>query len=169
LGFTSPQFDLIRNRFIPRRIKALDVICTQDAQAFGSSNTSSAFADALRDPDTGELVPNRALVATINDMFGSVGLGKVFNRYRISVSLIDTTTNEPVGVAAQLVVVDDEVTCPAARPGDILQKKDIQPNATFAVDIAPPFGVTLFVWVTSCVIVARETILKVRAAKFFCR
>jgi len=168
LGFVSPQFDLIDNRFIAHRIKALDVICSEDAQGFESVTANGSVANALRDPYTGELIPNRALLAVVSDVVGSVGIGKVFDTYTVTVTVIDTTTNDPITGATQTVLVNDEVVCPAVRPGDVLQKHDIQPNATFALSTISPFDVTLSVWVTACVIVARETILKIRAGEPFC-
>ena len=170
MGICTNQFDLIDNRFFNQRIKTLRVVCSEDAQAADSFLADAAVADALRDPTTGEILANRILVATILDATGSVTTDKVFDTYTVLLSVLSTTTEPPTLLATQTVTVSGFEVCPGAVIGDCLQKHDIQTlPPTFSVGAGPAFPVTLNVSVEACIIVARETILKVNAAEPFCR
>ncbi|HHW09019.1 MAG TPA: hypothetical protein GXX29_03470 [Firmicutes bacterium] len=166
MGFVSPQFDVIDNNFLPHPTKSLEVICSKKIQTFRTITAISAIADALRDPNTGLLLPNRTLVASVRNMAATVGIDKVFNIFTTAATVVDTTNNEPI--VSQTVLVDDVVDCPGVRPGDVLQKHDIQPHATFAVRNAAQSFVFITVWINACVIVARESALQIQAAEPFC-
>jgi len=169
VGICTNQFDLIDNRFYAQRIKTLRVVCCEQAQAADSFVADAAVADALRDSTTGELLANRQLVATILSATGSVTTDKVFDSYSVLLTVLDTTVTPPSPLATQTVALTGFTPCPGAIVGDCLQKHDIQAAPpTFSIGPEPDFAVTLSVSVEACIVVSRETILKVNAAEPFC-
>lgn len=172
MGFQSPQFDFIDNRFINRHIKTLDVICTEKVQATLPTPLGPFGAAGIIDPTTGQLLPGFTIVVT--DIDPGVGLApnKVCNVFVITFSILN-----PAGAAVLTLTatVSDAVDCPGAGTGPsqtVVQKHDIEidfciiPVDTNEDGIIDSFFINPDV--TYCLVVANEVILKVNAASIFC-
>lgn len=171
MGIGTNQFDFIDARFRSHRIKVLDVVCCEAGQAVEIVTADAAVADELRDPTTGDVILGRVLRASITDATASIVNNKVNNRFIVTVQVFDVSSGVPVpidGATQTGIEVDDFTVCAGIRSGDIIQKHDIQPEVSFSVSTIDPFDVTMSVDVDYCLIVSRETILKVSAAEPFC-
>ncbi|NLN19014.1 MAG: hypothetical protein GX162_07055 [Firmicutes bacterium] len=173
MGFQSPQFDFIDNRFLHRRIKTLAVICTQEVQATLDDPAGPFGVAGILDPSTGELLPGLRIVVTDIDPGVGVVPNKVCNVFVVTFQIVNSAGAVVLGPLT--VTVSDAVPCPGAGlgPGQtVVQKHDIQvgfcliPVDTDENGIFDSFYITLHI--DYCLVVAQETILKVDAATPFC-
>jgi hypothetical protein len=178
MGFRSPQFDFIDQRFTHRHMKTLEVICSEDVQATSSdpqeidiSSTYSgvqAFSQA-----TGQVLPGNRIVVTDIDPGATVLPNKVCNIFLVTWSVVDSTGDVLEGPFT--TTVTDAVKCPGAGlgPGQtVVQKHDIQVMFCVTPVDTDEDGTFDVVYVTVdveyCLVVAQEVILKVNGAQPFC-
>jgi hypothetical protein len=178
VGFISPQFDFIDQRFTHRRIKTLDVICTENVQAVLDDpelvvDDDPDLVNQIIDPDTGQLQPGVSVVVTDIDPGVSVVPNKVCNIFVVTWQIVDSTGTVLAGPFTN--VVSDEVDCPGAGVGPsqtVVQKHDIQVMVCLIpvdTDDNGEFD-TLYgtIDIDYCLVVANEVILKINAARPFC-
>jgi hypothetical protein len=172
VGFQSPQFDFIDNRFLHRRIKTLEVICSEQVQATLDDPIGPNPIGGILDPSTGELLPGLRIVVTDIDPGVGVVPNKVCNVFVISFQIVNPSGVVLLGTTA---TVSDAVRCPGAGTGPgqtVVQKHDIQvgfcliPVDTNEDGIFDAFFITLDI--EYCLVVAKETVLKINAAAPFC-
>ncbi|NLN19013.1 MAG: hypothetical protein GX162_07050 [Firmicutes bacterium] len=173
MGFQSPQFDFIDNRFRHLRIKALEVICTQEVQATLDDPLGPFGLAGILDPSTGELLPGLQIVVTDVDPGVGVATNKICNVFVVTFQIVDSAGTVVLGPLT--ATVSDEVDCPGAGVGPgqtVVQKHDIQigfcliPVDTNEDGIFDSFFITLDI--EYCLVVAKEGILKINAATPFC-
>ncbi|HHT26894.1 MAG TPA: hypothetical protein GXZ82_06570 [Firmicutes bacterium] len=178
MGFQSPQFDFIDQRFSPRHMKTLEVLCSKHVQATssdpqeidisGTYNGTPAFS-----PATGQLLPGNRIVVSDIDPGATVIPNKVCNIFLVTWSIVDSTGDVLEGPFTTTVA--DAVKCPGAGLGPnqtVIQKHDIQVMfCTTPVDTDDD-GAFDVVYVTLdveyCLVVAQEVVLKVNVAQPFC-
>jgi hypothetical protein len=172
MGFQSPQFDFIDNRFMHHRIKTLEVICSEQVQATLDDPLGPFGTSGILDPSTGELLPGLRTVVTDVDPGVGVKANKVCNVFVVAFQIVNATG---AVLLADTATVSDEVPCPGAGigPGQtVVQKHDIQigfcliPVDTNEDGILDNFFITLDI--EYCLVVAKEAILKINAAAPFC-
>ncbi|MEW6540983.1 MAG: hypothetical protein AB1402_05145 [Bacillota bacterium] len=157
-----------------QRIKVPLVIGQQCVQEFGDV-TIRAPAGVVMDPLTGRLEPpvTLSLVGVPQIRVLEVFPRKVINQGVVPVSL---SVNGLVIVQLLEIPFQGVLEFPGALPGDIVQKQDVQVEG---FSIAPvqllDTGTNLLVLNLSlkavlqmCIIVVRETVLKVNAVEAFC-
>lgn len=172
MGFQSPQFDFIDNRFMHRRIKTLEVICTEQVQAVLDDPLGPFSLSGILEPSTGELLPGLRIVVTDIDPGVGVMPNKICDVFVIAFQIVNATG---AVLLAQTATVSEDVRCPGAGVGPgqtVVQKHDIQvgfcliPVDTNEDGTFDSFFIT--VDVEYCLVVAKETILKINAATPFC-
>lgn len=157
-----------------QRIKVPLVIGQQLVQEFGDI-TIPAPPGVVMDPSTGRLEPAVSLTLIGVPQFRALDVfpGKVVNQGVVPASL---SANGVVILQLLEIPFQGVVDIPGAMPGDIVQKHDIQVEG---FSIAPvqllDSGTNLLVLnlvlkavLKMCIIVARETVLKVNAVEVFC-
>ncbi|MGI6082398.1 MAG: hypothetical protein ACOYEP_05965 [Limnochordia bacterium] len=173
MGFQSPQFDFIDNRFRHQRIKTLEVICTEDVQATLDDPVGPFGLGGILDPSTGELLPGLQIVVTDVDPGVGVTANKICNVFVVTFQIVNSSGTVLLGPLT--ATVSDEVDCPGAGVGPgqtVVQKHDIQigfcliPIDSDENGIFDTFFITLDI--EYCLVVAKETILKINAAAPFC-
>ena len=126
MGFQSPQFDFIDNRFLHRRIKTLAVICTHEVQATLDDPAGPFGVAGILDPSTGELLPGLRIVVTDIDPGVGVVPNKVCNVFVVTFQIVNSAGAVVLGPLT--VTVSDAVPAPVqdlART-TVVQKHDIQ-------------------------------------------
>ncbi|MHB8182514.1 MAG: hypothetical protein ACYDDN_01965 [Candidatus Desulforudaceae bacterium] len=173
-----PQFnnqsDSIDNRFFDQNIKVPRVIGQQIVQEFGDV-TIPAPAGVVMDPTTGLLEVPVFLIPVAEPQIRVVQVfpGKVINQGVVPVSLC---ANGVVLIKLLEIPFQGVVEVSEALPGDIVQKHDIKVEG---FSIAPVqlletdtnllvLNLILKVVLRTCIIVARESVMKVNAAETFC-
>lgn len=170
----SNQLDFIDNRFFHQKIKVPLVICEKHEQEFGDI-TIPAPAGVTLNLTTGQLnVPvNLELVGSPQLRTVTVLPDKVINQGVVPVRLLVNNV-----VAIQLIEIPFQgiIDCPGVRPGDIVQKHDLQIEGFSIAPVQIPaadlvtlvLNLVLKVVFEFCLIVASERVLKVNAAEPFC-
>lgn len=178
MGFQSPQFDFIDQRFSHRHMKTLEIICSKQVQATSSDPQEIPILDpygAIQafSPATGQLLPGNRVVITDIDPGVAVLPNKVCNIFLITWSIVDSTGDIIEGPFTS--TVNDAVECPGAGLGPnqtVVQKHDIQVKFCFVPVDTDEDGTFDVVYATTdveyCLVVAQEVILKVDAAQPFC-
>jgi len=176
MGIGFNQFDFIDNRFIAHQIKALDVICKEQVQVTDTTTLAETACGTVVDPATGEL--QEGVFVDIVNIDAAVGIipNKVVNTFVVTLQL--RQRDPQTGAITELgspfdVTINDGIECRGAGtgPGEtVVQKHDIQasPSITVTGTAATGFFLHFTVAIHYCLIVAKETILKVRGAEKFC-
>lgn len=170
------NIDIISTRFFDQRIKVPKVICTEQVQEVGQV-TIPAPAGLTLDVLTGLLNATVSLQLAGTPQIRSITVlpNKIVNMGVVPVSL---SVNNVVAIQLLEIPFQAEVECPGAAPGeDIVQKHDVEVEG-FAISpvqilAGTPAVLTLSLIlktvVNVCVVVSKETILKINAAEPFCK
>ena len=168
-------FDPINGRFFDQRIKVPVVVCQEEVQEVGDLEIPAPVGVTF-DPVTGLLEQIVTLVATGLPVLTTTTVlpGKIVNQGFVPVSLFVNGVETVTGLT---IPFQGEIECPGVVPGPgvIVQKHDVQIEGfsvgAFTTTVAGVTTVTLVLKVVLalCLIVARETIIKVNAAEVFCR
>jgi hypothetical protein len=155
-------------------IKVPGVICRQSVQEFGDV-LIPAPAGITFDTTSGQLQQVVRLEMAGNPQLRSVVVlpGKVINMGVVPARLL---VNEQVVLQLFEVPFQAVIECPGAQPGDLVQKHDFQVEGFALAPIRLPetgsptlsLHLMIKVVVQFCLVVARETIFRVEAAKPFC-
>lgn len=173
------NFETLNDRVATHSLKTLKVICQTKTQERGHL-VIKAPSGVTFDKKTNCFSPNLGLKLlgppVLRDL--EVCVDKVVNQGIIPVSLIDKCTLEPTVLIPYLEVpFIGHVDCPCALPNDIVQKHDVEVecsslSAFCAIDPECPkrqrLMLSIVVVIRMCIIVARETIIKVEGAEPFC-
>lgn len=167
------QIDYIDNRFFHQRLKVQKVICTERVQEFGDVTIPAPVGVTL-DPLTGQLSANVTLTPVGIPQIRTVTvlLDKVINQGIVTASL---SVNNVVVIPSIEIPFQGIIDCPGAKPGDLVQKHDVQIEGfsvspvQLLVGGLPVLNLVLKVVIDLCVVVTEETIMKINAAEPFCK
>jgi hypothetical protein len=175
-GFCMP--DLAAQPF-DQLLKTLKVVCKERVREIGTLAIKAPPGICL-DECTNRLEPALALRQASDPIVRTISVcpGLVINHGVVRADLVTTGCHDPQLVMRGIEIPFSHVTeCTSAEPGDVVQKHDLQVAclsvsgflAPTGCDEPPQLRLELMVVVDTCIIVARETILKVNATEVFCR
>ncbi|HCF49924.1 MAG TPA: hypothetical protein DER60_06560 [Syntrophomonas sp.] len=171
MGFVN---QVSQTQFLDQNIKTLKVLCTQCIQENGEI-TISAPSGVTLDVTTGQLnVPVTLELAGSPQIRNITVLqGKVVNEGIVPVRLL-VDGQEIIKLLE--IPFQGIVECSGVEPGDNIQKHDLQveglivsPVRLITGDLAClTLNLILKAIVKACIVISRETILKINAANPFC-
>ena len=163
-----------QTQFFDQSIKTLKVLCKQCVQEIGEVTVPAPTGVTL-DVNTGQLNVTVTLELVGPPQIRNITVlpGKVVNEGVVPIRLL---VNGRVIFQLLEIPFQGIVECPGAEPGDNVQKHDIQveglivsPVRLLAPDLVTlTLNLVLKVIVKTCVVISRETILKVNAASQLC-
>lgn len=164
---------VLSDNFVNQKIKVLKVLCSECVQETGSVTIPVAGITALED------IASIDVVATGAPTIESIQVldGKVINVGTVPAALTITLlgVDIPIEVAIPAIPFSGEVVCPGVVPDGTInvQKHDLQLESLTAtaipvIDDVATFGVLVTATIKACVIISKETIMKVNGATQFC-
>ena len=163
-----------QSQFFEQSIKVLKVLCKQCVHEIGEVTIPAPSNLQLIDPSTGQLdhVISLELIGPPQIRNITILPGKVINEGVVPVRLlVDCHTIH----CLLEIPFQGIVECPGIEPGDNVQKHDIKVEGLIFSPVRLldnnqelKLNLIIKVIVTMCVIVSRESIMKVNAANQFC-
>jgi hypothetical protein len=164
---------VLPDNFVNHKIKVLKVLCSECVQETGTVTIPVPGIPALED------IVSIDIVATGPPAIGTIEVlnGKIINVGTVPAALTITILGVelPITIPIPAIPFSGEVVCPGVVPDGTInvQKHDLQLEGLTATPIplvegVVDFGVLVTATIQTCVIISKETILKVNAATQFC-
>lgn len=161
------------DNFVNQKIKVLKVLCQQCVQETGTVTLPVPGIPALED------IASIDVVATGPPTIQNIQVlnGKVVNVGTVPAAVTITILGVelPIEIPIPAIPFSGEIECPGVVPDGTInvQKHDLQVEGITATAIplvegVVDFGLLVTATVQACVIISKETILKVNAATQFC-